>query len=148
MERCIFAHAISDIDRPLVRDILCLYLIRQVVCNLNPYLAVGQQCFHQLVHRLWLCLFRLLGTDLADVIGFLDGVPLLDDTVLFIFLSDNEVVSLASGLDYLTFFLPFFKGLDLPDLRILCIKQEQVVCPLRLALSHKIKEALACTSVR
>ena len=46
--------------------------IRQIVCDLNPYLAVGQQCFHQLVHRLWLCLFWLLGTDLADVIGFLE----------------------------------------------------------------------------
>jgi len=41
--------------------------------------------------------------------GFLDFMGL--------FLSDNEVVSLASGLDYLAFFLPFFKGLDLPDLR-------------------------------
>ena len=141
MERCIFAHAISDIDRPLVWDILCLHLIRQIVCDLDSYFAVGQQCFHQLVHRFWLRLFRLFSTDLADVIGFLDGVPLLDDTVLFIFLSHNEVVSFASGLDHFAFFFPFFKGLDLPDLWVLCIEQEQVVCPLRLALSHKIKES-------
>ena len=141
MECRIFTHAVSDIDRPLVRDILCLYLIRQVVCDLNPYLAVGQQCFHQLVHRFWLRLFRLFGANLADVIGFLDGVSLLDDTILFVFLSDNEIVSLASGLDYFAFFFPFFKGLNLPDLRVLCIEQEQVVCPLWLTLSHKIKES-------
>ena len=72
MERCIFAHAISNIDRPLIRDVLCLYLfIRQIVCDLNPRASLSVSSASITVYRLLaLPLFRLLGTDLADVIGF------------------------------------------------------------------------------